>query len=161
MKIFVDGSCIGNGSNNSSGGYGVVIFDNENNYISHYSHYEKNTTNNIQELKSLIYSFTIAYQYPSKSFIIYSDSSYGIQVFESWSKNWERNNWRKSDGQIIKNLELIKEGYQLYKQLNNISLVKVKGHNDIIGNEMADALATNNIDKFYSLLNKNRRELNE
>lgn len=159
MNIYVDGSCTGNGTANSAGGYGVVIFDDNNNYISHYHHSEINTTNNIQELKSLVYSFIIAYQNPNEQVNIYSDSTYGVQVFETWCASWERNNWRKSDKQPIKNLELIQEGYELYKKLNNIKLVKVKGHNDIIGNEMADALATNNLNKFNKLLN--RSALNE
>ena len=154
MKVYVDGSCLGNGTISSSGGYGVVIFDDNDKYITHYSHHEMNTTNNIQELKSLIYSFILALKNPNEEVIIYSDSAYGIQVFESWAKNWERQGWRKADKQPIKNLELIQEGYKIYTQLKNIKIVKVKGHNDVLGNEMADALATNNLSKFSKLLNE-------
>jgi ribonuclease HI len=152
MKVYCDGSCLGNGTQHSSGGYGVVIFDDNDNYISHYSHHETDTTNNIQELKSLIYSFIIAYKNPNQKVVIYSDSSYGIQVFETWARNWKANGWRKADKQPIKNLELIQEGYEIYAKLKNIQIVKVKGHNDILGNEMADALATNNVNKFNRLL---------
>ena len=161
MKIYVDGSCLGNGSIDSYGGYGAVIFDDNDNYITHHTHYESNTTNNIQELKSLIYSFIIALQHPTEQVAVYSDSAYGIQVFETWCAAWERNGWRKSDKQPIKNLELIQEGYKIYKKLKNIIIIKVKGHVGVIGNEMADALATNNMNKFNSLLNKSRSVKNE
>ena len=153
MKIFCDGSCVGNGTKNSHGGYGVVIFDDNDNYITHYSHHEDETTNNIQELKSLIYSFLIAYQHPFEKIYIYSDSSYGIQVFETWCKSWKHYGWQKYDRKPIKNLELIKEGYEIYLKLKNIEIIKVKGHNNVLGNEMADALATNNMKKFNKLLN--------
>jgi ribonuclease HI len=42
--------------------------------------------------------------------------------------------------------------------LSNCEIVKVKGHNENIGNEMADALASNNIIKFNKYLEKNNRK---
>jgi hypothetical protein len=45
---------------------------------------------------------------------------------------------------LPKNLDLI-QLYDLYKGNNIISLVKIKGHKGIIGNELADKLATNTI----------------
>lgn len=152
MKVYTDGSCLKNGRVDSSGGYGVVIFDDNDKYVSHHSHYEDNTTNNIQELKALVYGFIIAYSNPKEEVIIYTDSAYGLQVFDSWCPMWKRNAWRKSDNQPIKNLELIQEGYELYSKLTNCRITKVKGHNNVIGNEMADALATGDMNKFNKLL---------
>lgn len=146
MIIYSDGSC---SVNPGPGGYGLVVMnDDETKILDSYMHQEIFTTNNIQELKALIHSFAYAASCPNSQVTIYSDSAYAINVFTQWAKNWEKAGWIKSDNQPIKNLELIKKGYELFKQLNNCQVLKVKGHNNNIGNEMADALASNNINKF-------------
>lgn len=155
MIICTDGSA---NPNPGPGGYGVVFLTNDEKYINHYSHYEKETTNNIQELKGLIYSFIFAYQNPNEYFTIISDSIYAINVFEQWAPVWEKNNWTKSDNKPIKNLTLIKEGYTIFKKLSNCTLKKIKGHSNYFGNELADALASNNIKKFNILLNNYKKD---
>ena len=40
----------------------------------------------------------------------------------------------------------------------NIRIVHVKGHNGLVGNELADALATNNMVKYKTLVKKNALE---
>ena len=54
VTIYTDGAC---SPNPGKGGYGVVIYDDNNNLIDCYSHYENNTTNNIQEIKAILYTF--------------------------------------------------------------------------------------------------------
>lgn len=56
--------------------------------------------------------------------------------------SWANNGWRKSDNSIPKNLDIIKEYYDLYQSGKRIVLHKVKGHNGNRWNEMADKLAT-------------------
>lgn len=146
MKIYTDGACSGNPG---PGGYGVVALnDEETEIILIKSNKEENTTNNIQELKALIYAFIVAKTFPQGKVIIYSDSAYAINVFTQWASNWEKNNWTKSDNKPIKNLDLIQKGYQIFSELSNCEIYKVAGHAAIPGNEMADALASNNSDKF-------------
>jgi ribonuclease HI len=146
MKIFTDGACSGNPG---PGGYGLVVMnDEENTIINCIKHQELSTTNNIQELKALIHGFVYAAACPNRHVIIYSDSAYAISVFTQWAKNWENNNWTKSDNKPIKNLDLIKKGYEIFKNLSNCEIIKVKGHAENIGNELADALAADNMVKF-------------
>ena len=52
MILCVDGSAA---PNPGPGGYGVIFLTDDEEYIKYYSHYEENTTNNIQELKVLNY----------------------------------------------------------------------------------------------------------
>lgn len=75
--------------------------------------------------------------------IVYSDSSYAINTFNSWMFNWKLNGWLKSNNQIPENLELIQAYYDLWEQGYRIDLRKVKGHCNIEGNELADKLARN------------------
>jgi ribonuclease HI len=150
MKIYTDGAC---SFNPGPGGYGVVIMDNqETKIIDYFSHQEQYTTNNIQELKALIHAFVIASTCSDKYFTIYSDSAYAINVFTQWAKKWKENNWTKSDNKEIKNLDLIIKGYEIFSNLSNCEVVKVKGHAENIGNEIADALAADNMVKFNKYL---------
>ena len=46
MIIYTDGSCLGNGKAVNSGGFGVVVLDNNENLIYTYNKVSENTTNN-------------------------------------------------------------------------------------------------------------------
>ena len=146
MKIYTDGSAL---SNPGPGGYGVVCLDDaECNMLYNASKHEDNTTNNIQELKALVHAFAIALNRPNDYHYIFSDSAYAINVFTQWAPNWRRNGWIKSDNKPIKNLELIQKGLNLYEQITNCEIIKVAGHANLLGNELADALASQNDKKW-------------
>ena len=152
MKIYTDGACSGNPG---PGGYGVVVLsEDEKTVLYDYNCFEDNTTNNIQELKALIHAFAFikSLEQNNIKITIYSDSAYAINTFTTWAQTWEKNGWVKSDKKPIKNLDLIKKGYSLYKELNNFEIIKVAGHSGIVGNEMADALANNNMIRFINIL---------
>lgn len=150
MIIYTDGSCKGNGKANSSGGYGVIILDDNENYLTSYSHSELTTTNNIQEIKAILYSFlnfgklidNAKQGFNSDIPIVYSDSAYCVNTFNTWMFNWARNGWLKSNKKPPENLELIKSYYDWWQKGYRIELRKVKGHNGNKWNEIADQLAT-------------------
>lgn len=70
---------------------------------------------------------------------IHTDSEFWINVLTKWAPSWEKNNWRKKSGEI-KNLDLVKTAYSLYKP-GNINLVFVRGHVGTVLNEKADEWA--------------------
>lgn len=164
-KIFyTDGSCKGNPG---PGGFGVVSISTV--YRQTYSEYiESNsidykyseqcacTTNNREELKAILHVFQLAAADKDNKYIIYSDSAYVVNMINSWIYNWAKNNWKNSKNKEVENIDLIKE---LYNYLNidffNCQVVKVPGHVNILGNELADALATNNTTKYLKLLKEN------
>ena len=55
---------------------------------------------------------------------------------------WEKNNWKRSKGQEVKNLEIIK---QIYELKNLAQVEKVKGHSTDIWNNYVDQLATGKV----------------
>lgn len=67
---------------------------------------------------------------------IYTDSEFWINVITKWSIAWEAKGWKKSGGSI-KNLDIVKEVCPLYKK-SKATLVWVRGHNNDVGNELAD-----------------------
>ena len=159
MTIYTDGSAA---PNPGQGGYGVVLLDDNDNIIECYQHREEYTTNNIQELKSILYAlikYGVNINNPLLGFvqppIVYSDSAYAVNTFNSWMFSWERNGWLKSDHKVPENLELIQAYFDLYQKGWRIDLKKVKGHNNIKGNELADKLATNKltVEQIYKMEN--------
>ena len=83
LNIYVDGSARNNGKKNkiSTGGYGIIIFDDENNLIDAYCEYYNNITNNQMELKALLKTFEMIYNSSIIEKInIYSDSAYCVNI---------------------------------------------------------------------------------
>ena len=149
MIIYTDGSCLGNGKSENSGGFGVVVLDNNENLLYTYNKRNENTTNNREEIRAILYSFLNYGVIPFFGYeeipIVYSDSNYCVQTFNTWMFNWANNNWIKSDKKQPENLDLIKAYYDWYKKGYRIDLRKVKGHGDNKWNQMADELATGKI----------------
>ena len=151
-KIFyTDGSSKGNPG---SGGYGVVEYDIKSNIIFYtYSEYFKNVTNNQMELKAILHVIKLAAADKENSYLIYSDSAYAVNCLINWCPMWAKNNWTRKGNKPILNLELIQEIYSIYLKIKDrIAIIKIGGHNNYIGNELADAIATRNAKKFKKLL---------
>lgn len=146
MICYVDGSCQGNGKAISFGGYGVVVLDDQENFLECYSHCEANTTNNRQELKAILYAFLKYGIKPENGFcqipIVYSDSRYCVETLTDWMFGWKERGWLKSDKKPPENLDLIQAYYDWYQLGYRIDLRKVSGHSGIFWNEIADGLAT-------------------
>lgn len=159
LHIYIDGSAKNNGYQNSTGGYGIIIFDQNNNLIDAYCDYFDNVTNNQMELTAFLKAFELLNtKYKNQKSTIYSDSSYCINILSSWIYTWSENNWQNSKKETIKNLDIIKSLYKYYTIdffINQINLTKIPGHSNIIGNECADALATKNLTKFTKIILEN------
>ena len=159
LNIYIDGSCRGNGSKNSKGGYGIVIFDDNHNLIDAYCQQFDNVTNNQMELMAFLKTFELLNtKYKNQQVTIYSDSAYCINILSSWIYSWSNNNWKTAKGEPIKNLDIIISLYKYYTIdffISQIKFIKVDGHKGILGNELADALATNNVSKFSNIILQN------
>ena len=143
MRIYyTDGSATGNGTENSIGGFGIVEVDENNNILWQYQENNlKYETNNSMELTAILYALNHI-EVEEASFtkpIIYSDSAYCVNLINDWMYSWERNGWKRPKNQEVKNLNLIK---QIFELANLAEIKKVKGHSDNKWNEYADKLAT-------------------
>lgn len=152
MIIYTDGSCLGNGKEVNSGGFGVVILDNNENLLYTYSKRSENTTNNREELKAILYAMLNhgvkieIYDFSQAEIpIVYSDSSYCVNTFNDWMFRWASNDWIKSDRKQPENLDLIQAYYNWYQKGYRIDLRKIKGHSNHKWNDLADDLATGKV----------------
>ena len=164
LHIYIDGSCRGNGSKNSKGGFGIVIFDDSRNLIDAYQEQFEDVTNNQMELKAFLKTFELLNtKYKNQQATIYSDSAYCINILSSWIHKWSKNNWKNSKNETIKNLDIISSLYEYYNInffINQIYIIKVDGHKGNIGNELADALATADKKKFSNIILQNHININ-
>lgn len=138
------------------GGYAVVIL--LNNTIEYsYSMQLANVTNNQMELQAILHAFKhIISKNPEEDFVIYCDSAYCVNICNDWIFTWAKNNWINSKKEEIKNIDLIKELYSYLKiDFPNFKIEKIPGHNNILGNELADALCSNNEAKFVKIKKEN------
>lgn len=109
------------------------------------------------ELKAILVALNyIQLWYKQEECIIYSDSAYCVNICNQWIQNWAKNNWVRGKNEEIKNLDIIQE---IYKYINvdfpNFIIKKCAGHSNIIGNELADALAKMDNKKLQNLILNN------
>ena len=79
---------------------------------------------------------------------IRTDSVYAINSSTKWADNWERNNYRTSNGHPVENQDLIRT---IRRELDgrNVSFEHVSGHRDSCGNNMAHNLAQQGSNSYY------------
>ena len=133
--IYTDGACSGNPG---PGGWGAVIFDN-NNKQKNISGSEENTTNNRMELSAAIMALEEVNM--NSEITIYTDSTYVKNGITEWVLKWKENGWKNSNKEPVKNKDLWKKLDNLCAQ-NTIYWKWVKGHASNKYNNLADELAT-------------------
>ena len=75
---------------------------------------------------------------------------------DTWIHNWANNGWLNSKKQQVENYDLVRQLYKYISQPEpNFNIQKIKGHSGEIGNELADALASNNETKFNNIIETN------
>jgi ribonuclease HI len=134
-KIYTDGACSGNPG---PGGWGAVIFDQDNKQ-KNISGSEKNTTNNRMELLAAIMSLKKIKI--NSEVVIFTDSTYVKNGITEWMKNWKKNGWKNSSKKPVKNKDLWVKLDKLC-EANSVSWKWVKGHSSNEFNNLADKLAT-------------------
>jgi ribonuclease HI len=125
---YTDGSCE---PNPGAGGYAVIR-----DMKPHLLGSEPESTNIRMEGKALIAALTDA---AGEACEIHTDSEFWINVITKWAPGWEKRGWTKKAGEI-KNLDIVKEVYSLYRDAR-AQLIWVRGHNNDPGNELADEWA--------------------
>jgi len=146
VDIYTDGAARGNPD--GPGGYGTIIHYTDATGKLHEREYSagyKKTTNNRMELLAAITGLE-ALTKPC-DVDLYSDSKYLTDAFnQKWLECWMKNNWRKSNKEAVKNIDLWK---RLLKAMepHNVSFIWVKGHNGHAMNERCDYLATSAADQ--------------
>lgn len=128
IVYYTDGSC---SPNPGPGGFSVIK-----DMKPHIAGHDLNSTNIRMEGSALIAAMKDA---AGAECEIFTDSEFWINVITKWAPGWEAKDWKKKGGEI-KNLDLVKEAYELYQDSGAI-LTWVRGHEGDPGNELADEWA--------------------
>lgn len=148
IVCFTDGSCIGNGKTNPRGAYAVVWPEYK--QLNQVKILEGPIqTNNRAEISALILAIDIMDSTldinKEKTLVVYSDSMLLINTVMKWMDTWKKKDWKKSTGDQVMNLDLIKRIDQL-KSKRKIILRHVKAHSKktdwmSVHNSLADDMA--------------------
>ena len=109
LICFTDGSCINNGRKYAKAGYAVVWPYHPELDISIKLNDTLNT-NNRAEYHALIKAFEQARDIDptyTKTLIVYTDSMLLINTITKWRFLWKKMGWKKADGDIISNKDLV------------------------------------------------------
>lgn len=139
ITMHTDGACSGNPG---PGGWGVVLRSGD--QLKHLCGGVARTTNNRMELLAAIRGLeALRSQRPVD---LYTDSKYVKDGIEKWIHGWKRKGWKKADGKPVLNAELWRELDALNAR-HDVTWHWVKGHSGDPGNELADALAREGIER--------------
>ena len=134
VTIHTDGACI---PNPGPGGWGALL-----RYGAHELELcggdASTTTNNRMELTAPIEALETLTR--SSVVDLYTDSTYVRNGITSWVTSWQRNGWRTSAKQPVKNEDLWRRLVAACAR-HEVRWHWVKGHNGDEGNERADRLA--------------------
>ena len=140
LKIYTDGACSGNQSDENFGGFGAILEFGE--HRKEIFGGEQNTTNNRMEMTALLRAFE-AIKKESQRIKIFSDSAYLINCFrEKWYENWKQNGWKTAGKKPVENQDLW-EALLPYLEKHQIQFYRVKGHINLNSKNL-------NIDALYN-----------
>lgn len=138
IKIYTDGACTPQ-HEDCPGGWGVLLMFNE--FRKELFGGTLNTTNNRMEMTAVIEAMN-AVNNKNMPVIIYTDSAYICNCLnKDWISGWKKNGWKTSKKQPVENQDLWIRIDNLMSLFKDIKIVKVKGHSDDDGNNIADSLA--------------------
>jgi len=140
--IYTDGACRGNPG---PGGWGVFLAYGKKK--KHLSGSEKETTNNRMELMAAIRALEGLTR--SCRIKLYTDSQYVRKGILEWMANWKKRGWKTAARKPVKNQDLW-IALDAAIERHDIEWHWVKGHSGIEGNEIADSLANEAIDKMLN-----------
>jgi ribonuclease HI len=141
VEIHTDGACK---VNHGPGGWGVRLQSGQ--HVQELFGGELNTTNNRMEMTAVIEAL-MALKRPCQV-TLYLDSEYVRKGITEWIHGWKARGWRTAAKQPVKNADLWQKLDAVVSTSGHqIDWRWVKGHNGDPGNERADALANQGVDK--------------
>lgn len=137
-NVYVDGSCVANGSDKARASY--AAFWSDCHPLNKSGVLPDRGTNQRAEVYAAMVAIETARENNIRCIRIVSDSMYLINCMTKWCDVWVKNDFRSSKGKPVINADLFRK---LLALLNDIRVLwqYVPGHAGIYGNEKADQMA--------------------
>ncbi len=146
VLIYTDGACRGNPG---PGGWGAVLRSGAHERVL--SGAEAMTTNNRMELLAAISALKALNRACDVELV--TDSQYVRRGVTEWLAQWKRRGWLTASRQPVANADLWRE-LEAAASRHNVQWRWVKGHSGDAGNEHADRLANEAIDRLQGIRRK-------
>ncbi|XP_051153829.1 uncharacterized protein LOC127291410 [Leptopilina boulardi] len=142
--VYVDGACSFNGSGEPRAGIGIWFGHNHPLNISQRS--KGRQTNNAAEIEAATVAALKAQEAGIQNLRINTDSKFLIQSVTDWIPKWKLNQWKTKENKPVKNRIAFEK---LTKALEPLNVVweHIPSHQGLTGNEMADQLAKEGVNK--------------
>ncbi|KAF1810243.1 ribonuclease H-like protein [Eremomyces bilateralis CBS 781.70] len=142
LRIFTDGSSLGNGALGAVAGVGVYFGPQDPRNLSEPLAGSRQT-NQRAELTALLRALELA---PLDINVeVYSDSNYSINCVTVWHVTWRKNGWVTSNKKPVENRDLVEEVINKIEARDRkgvtTKFVWIKGHANFEGNVQADRMA--------------------
>jgi len=138
VQVYVDGSCLGNGTPNAKAGIGVFWNDS---HPLNVSQPATKATNNVAEIEAVAKAAEVAKSNQIRKLHVISDSKYVHDCLFNWMPNkWKLNGWKTSEGQPVKNRSELEHLESILSGLA-IKWSHIESHSGNPGNDKADELA--------------------
>lgn len=110
-----------------------------------YGSEEEGATNMTMEVTAILRAFEYVRPAPRRRLIVITDSEWTVKAMTKWWHQWKASGWRTASGKEVANLPLLtrlKAAMDYHRKAGTeVSLVWVRGHSGVSGNERADFLA--------------------
>ncbi|KAF1353436.1 ribonuclease H-like domain-containing protein, partial [Delphinella strobiligena] len=144
LKIWTDGSSLGNGALGAVAGIGVYFGPSSPKNLSE-ALVGPRQTNQRAELTALQRALELSPR--NRQIRIHTDSNYAIKCVTEWFTKWRQNGWLNSQKKPVENRDLVEKILGLLEERaelgsgSKVEFVWIKGHADDEGNIAADELA--------------------
>jgi ribonuclease HI len=138
---YTDGGCRGNPG---IGGWAFVLIDVRTSEALERGGGSTRTTNNRMEMQAAIQALS-AIKGARRQVVVRTDSLYLLKCCSLWLPGWKELGWRRKDGPLL-NIDLLRH-LDALQSLHRVRWEWVRGHAGDIGNEHADRLAGEAMDR--------------
>ncbi|KAK4698018.1 ribonuclease HI, partial [Lecanoromycetidae sp. Uapishka_2] len=142
IRIYTDGSSLGNGTAGAFAGVGVYFGPNNPLNVSETLPGTRHT-NQRAELSAILRALEIAPR--NRDVVIITDSKYAIDCVTNWFMGWRKNNWKTAAGKAVENRDIVENVLSKIEEREKLrartKFEWIKGHANQPGNVEADRLA--------------------
>lgn len=153
MRIFTDGSCIGNGRKGAKAGFAVWIPEHPTLSVAERVPEDQPQTNNRAELSAIHRAAVILDTggYHDVDVVIYTDSQYSIDCLTRWLPGWRARGWKTAGGGDVLHRDLIEDISNRLSKCKSYRFHHVRAHtggaDDLsVNNDRVDRMAYATVD---------------
>lgn len=144
LELYCDGGCRGNQHDRNVGGWGAYLVWGD--HTKRIKGSATDTTNNKMELTAAIKGLQ-AIKRTDVPVRVYLDSAYVQKGITEWVPGWVKRGWVNSKREPVANRDLWQQLIAERDRFEDIRFLKVKGHANNEGNNIADALVNQAMDE--------------